>query len=121
VYVTDPPVNWIGPGKCTEEVMVPVHGFRLAPGGLVRVWIVVQAVQPGHFATSGQLVRYTQGGTQYQQLIPEGYDGQVSRTAPFIPVESFEARCLKIVKTRLLAGHYFHKPQLPAGGRSWSG
>jgi hypothetical protein len=45
-YATDPPVSWAGPGRCNEEMLVTLHGFRLAAGGLARVWIVVQAARP---------------------------------------------------------------------------
>lgn len=115
-YQTDPPVYWISKRTCNKQMMVPLHGFRLAPGGLARVWIVVQAARPGRFAITGHLVRYTQGGTLYQQLIPTGYKGLVGRTAPFIPVDWAQARCLKSTKTRLLHGQYVHKPPKPLGG-----
>jgi hypothetical protein len=109
-YETDPPVMWTGPGKCNEELLVRLHGFQLAAGGLARVWIVVQAARPGRFAVTGHLVRYTQGGTLYQKLVPEGYHGSISRTARFIPIDWSEARCLKIIKTRVLPGQHVHKP-----------
>jgi hypothetical protein len=115
-YATDPPVMWTGPGKCNKEQLVPLHGFRLPPAGLARVWIIVQAARPGRFAITGHLVRYTQGGTPYQQLVPTGYEGLVSRTAPFIPIDWSEARCLKIRKTRVLPGQHVHNPPPPAGG-----
>ncbi len=63
-----------------------LRGFRLAAHSLARVWMVVQAARPGRFAITGHLVRYSQAGTRYQQLIPEGYQGTVRRTAPFIPI-----------------------------------
>jgi hypothetical protein len=115
-YATDPPVSWTGPGHCDEERLVRLRGFRLAAGGLARVWIVVQAAEPGRFAISGHLVRYTQAGTLHQQLIPEGYQGSVSRTAPFIPIDWSEARCLKITKTRVLPGQHVRKSQRTAAG-----
>jgi hypothetical protein len=80
------------------------------------VWVVVQAARPGRFAVTGHLVRYTQGGTLYQQLIPTGYKGLVSRTAPFIAVWWAQTRCLKSTKTRLLRGQYVRKPRIPVGG-----
>jgi len=115
-YETDPPVWWVGHGTCLKQAMVPLHGFRLAPHGLARVWIVVQAARPGRFVITGHLVRYTQGGTFYQQLIPTGYHGTVSRSAQFIPVWRAQARCLKSTDARLLQGQYVRKPPAPAGG-----
>src|SRR5215467_12163525 len=115
-YQTDPPVFWTGPGACNEERLVRLRGFRLAAGGLARVWIVVQAARPGRFAISGHLVRYTRGGTAYQQLIPEGYRGSVSRTARFIPIDWSEARCLKITKTRVLPGQRVRNSRRLASG-----
>jgi len=85
-YETDPPVIWAGPGRCDQELLVRLRGFRLAAHSLARVWMVVQAARPGRFAITGHLVRYSQAGTRYQQLIPEGYQGTVRRTAPFIPI-----------------------------------
>jgi hypothetical protein len=55
-YETDPLVSWVSKGTCNKQMMVPLHGFRLAPGGLARVWIVVQAARPGRFAITGHLV-----------------------------------------------------------------
>jgi len=107
---TDPPVWWVGRGTCIKQRLLPLHGFRLAPGGLARVWIVVQVARPGRFAVTGHLVRYTQEGTLYQQLIPTGYKDLASRTAPFIPVYWAQARCLKRMKPRLLRGQRVHKP-----------
>jgi hypothetical protein len=115
-YQTDPPVLRTGPGKCSEELLVRLRGFRLAAGGLARVWIVVQAAQPGRYAISGHLVRYTQAGTVYQQLIPEGYQGSVSRTARFIPIDRSEARCLKSTTTRMLPGQHLRNSPPPATG-----
>jgi len=115
-YETDPPVEWTGPGECNQELLVPLHGFRLAAGGLARVWIVVQAARPGRFAITGHLVRYTQAGTRYRQLIPTGYQGSVSRTAPFTPIYWAQARCLKLMKPRVLPGQHLHQPQPAADG-----
>src|SRR5258707_327217 len=36
-YETDPPVYWVRSGTCIKQPMVPLDGFRLAPGGLARV------------------------------------------------------------------------------------
>jgi hypothetical protein len=115
-YATDPPVMWTGPGKCDEGVLVDLHGFRLPARSLARVWIVVQAARPGRFAITGHLVRYTQQGRLYRQLIPEGYRGTVSRTAPFIPIDWSEARCLKTTEPRVLPGQHVHRPRGPASG-----
>jgi hypothetical protein len=71
---------------CGKQVLVPVHGFRLVPGALARVWTVLQAAHPGKFRITGHIVRYLQNGISYQELIPTGYQGSVSRTAPFIAV-----------------------------------
>jgi hypothetical protein len=58
-YETDPPVFWVRKGTCLKQALVPIHGFRLAAGGLARVWIVVQAARPGRFAVTGHIARYS--------------------------------------------------------------
>ena len=115
-YETDPPVFWAGKGTCLKQTMVPLRGFRLAPGGLARVWIVVQGARPGRFAVTGHIVRYAQGGTLYRELIPTGYTGSVSRTAKFNPIYWAHARCLENMKPRLLHGQYVRNPVLTVGG-----
>jgi hypothetical protein len=115
-YETDPPVYWAGEGTCAKQTMVPLHGFRLEPGGLARVWIVVQAARPGRFAVTGHIVRYAQDGTPYRQLVPTGYTGSVSRTARFLPIYWAQARCVKSMKPRLLHGQYVRNPLPTVGG-----
>lgn len=116
-YQTDPPVFWSSSTRtCSTQELRPLRGFRIAPGGLARVWIVVQAAHPGQFAVTGHVVRYTQGGVLYRQAIPTGYKGLVSRTAPFIPLYWAQARCLTRTKARLLHGQSTHLPRSPASG-----
>ena len=103
------------------QVLRSLQGFRLPPGALARVWIIVQASRPGRFAVTGHAVRYTQAGTQYREVIPTGYTGSVSRAARFIPIDWAQARCLESMKPAILPGQ--RRPQLRrlvlvAGSRS---
>jgi hypothetical protein len=109
-YQTDPPVFWTSPQTCSTQELRSLRGFRIPPGGLARVWIVVQAASPGQFAVTSHTVRYTEDGVQYQQAIPTGYKGLVSRTAPVIPLYWAQARCLTRTKARLLQGQSTHRP-----------
>ena len=109
--VFPPAAYWPPAASCGKQVLVPLHGFRLAPGALARVWVLVQAASPGPFFVRAHLVRYRQHGVSYRQLIPTGYQGSVSRTAAFIPIDKEQARCLKSENVRPLQGHYLHKPK----------
>ena len=107
-----PPAAWWPPtASCGKQVLVPLHGFRLAPRALARVWIRIQGARPGPFHVTGDLVRYRQNGVSYRQVIPTGYRGSVNRHAPFIPIDKEQARCIKSEKVRPLRGHYLRKPK----------
>jgi hypothetical protein len=109
--VSAPEAWWPPAASCGRQPLVPLHGFRLAPKALARVWIVIRAAEPGKFHVGAHLVRYRQDGISYQQLIPTGYEGSVSRTAPFIPIDKEQVRCMKSEHVRPLPGHYVHKPK----------
>ncbi len=109
--VSAPAAYWPPAASCGRQPLAPLHGFRLAPGKLVRVWMVIQAARPGKFLVKAHLVRYRQQGMSYRQLIPTGYSGSVSSNAPFIPIDKEQARCMKSENVRPLKGHYLHKPK----------
>ncbi len=109
--VSAPEAWWPPTASCGRQPLVPLHGFRLAPGVLARIWVVIQAARPGKFFAKAHLVLYTQGGISYRQLIPTGYRGSVSRNAPFAPIDKEQARCMKSEHVRPLKGNYLHKPK----------
>jgi hypothetical protein len=110
-FEVDPPVYfWKPTNSCGRQVLLRLRGFRLAAGALARVWIVIQAARPGRFSVGTHLIRYSVNGTEYQQPIPTGYKGTVSRKAPFLPIDPSEARCIKSMHPRLLRGQFVHKP-----------
>ena len=101
-YRTDPPIAWWPPtGTCGRQVLDPVRGYVLPSRGIARVWIVLKATRPGRYRFS-HVLHYTQGGHQYQEVIPEFVQGRVAPHAPYIPIDAMEKRCLKQTKTRLL-------------------
>jgi hypothetical protein len=109
--VYPPTAYWPPAASCGKQPLVPLPGFRLAPGTLARVWFRIQGAAPGPFLVAGDLVRYQQHGAGYRQLIPTGYKGSVSRTAPFIPIDKEQARCINSENARPLRGHYLRKPK----------
>ncbi|HXP18536.1 MAG TPA: hypothetical protein VN840_02710 [Streptosporangiaceae bacterium] len=109
--VFPPAAYWPPAASCGKQPLVRLHGFRLAPGALARVWIRIQGARPGPFLITGDLVRYRQNGVSYRQVIPTGYKGSVSRNAPFIPIDKEQARCVKSENVRPLRGHYLRKPK----------
>ncbi|HEX7993640.1 MAG TPA: hypothetical protein VF506_06930 [Streptosporangiaceae bacterium] len=107
-----PPTEvWVLTGKCNQQVLVPVPGFRLPPKGQARVWFRIEGAGPGAFNIKGDVVRYRMNGLSYRQLIPTGYKGSVSKHARFEPVDPDQARCLKQMHAHLLPGNYLTKPK----------
>ncbi len=101
-YRTDPPVAWWAPTRtCGRQVLDPVRGYVLPPRGIARVWVVLQAARPGRYSF-GHVLRYTQGGRQYQEVVREVVRGRVAPHAPYIPVDATEKYCLSRAKTKLL-------------------
>jgi hypothetical protein len=110
-YEVFPPAAWWPPtASCGKQPLLPVRGFRLAPGALARVWVVIQGIRPGPFLVRAHLVRYRQNGVSYRQLIPTGYQGSVGKNAPLIPIDKDQARCMKSENVRPLPGHYPVRP-----------
>jgi hypothetical protein len=107
-----PPTGYWGrTGSCGKQVLDPVTGFRIAPGKEVRVWFRIQATKPGTFHVKGDVVLYRQNGITYRQFMPTGYKSSVSSDAPFLPIEDWQARCMKAEHARPLPGQYVTKPK----------
>lgn len=109
--VYPPTAYWPPAASCGKQPLVSLAGFRLAPGTQARVWFRIQGAEPGRFLVTGDLVRYRQDGVSYRQLIPTGYRGSVSMTAPFIPIDKEQARCIESENVRPLTGHYLRRPK----------
>ena len=93
-YRTDPPV-WRDPqGACHSAVLRPLEGFSLAAGGEMRVWVVLETLAPGAFFIRSHTVSYSQGGLDYEQVLPIGYRGEVERGADPPRLDRTERPCL---------------------------
>ena len=112
-YVLHPPAAYSATcGLMREAAPGPLPGFRLAPGTQARVWFRIQGAAPGPFAVKGDLVRYRQRrGSATSSSSLTGHPGSVSRTAPFIPIDKEQARCIKSENVQPLSGHYLRKPE----------
>jgi len=94
-YVTNPPV-WENEGVCHWALLEPVSGFVIEPGQTVRLWVVFEGVSPGTYHTTGQAVTYMQGGAEYVQVMPVGYEGTVSADAMPLRPYKLERPCLHL-------------------------
>jgi hypothetical protein len=56
--VYPPAAYWPPAASCGKQPLVPLRGFRLAPGAQARVWFRIQGAAPGPFAVKGERVRY---------------------------------------------------------------
>src|SRR5215813_11119109 len=77
-YETDPPVTK-GRHGCIVETLKPMRGYRLGPHALARIWVVFQAIHTGRYKITRHIVTYTQDGVRYQQSVPQGYVGVVTK------------------------------------------
>jgi hypothetical protein len=84
------------PGGCIVETLRPVKGFRLPPDGLVRIWVVFQAIHTGRYKITRHIVSYTQNGVKYQQAPVQGYEGVVTRNGTHLNPSSSERPCLSL-------------------------
>jgi hypothetical protein len=104
-FNTYPPVER-NSGKCDEDLLRTVHGFRMKPGANANVYVVIQAREPGLYNVTHHVVNYTQNGTTYNESITTGYTGSVARNARYIPADPTQTTCLKSTGARLLP--WFH-------------
>lgn len=98
IFTTDPPVAFIG-GVCHWPKLEPLRGFRLEPGGEMRVWMVIAGIEPGRFRITSHTVYYRQEGTLYRQVIPIGYAGRVEAGADPLRPDPTERPCLDMTST----------------------
>jgi len=81
---------------CIVETLRPVKGFRLPPRGWARIWVVFRAVRIGRYDITEHLVSYTQNGITYQQTLPQGYRGAVTKHGTQLTPSSVEKPCLSL-------------------------
>jgi len=105
IYVVDPPAYGVH-SPCHFAPLRPVQGFKMTPGSMARVWILVRALRPGRWAIPANVVRYTAEGIAYRQAMQFREHGSVATDAPNLPVNVNEARCVRGMDARLLAGHH---------------
>jgi hypothetical protein len=104
LYTTDPPV--LMEKNCRRQSLFPVKGFRMAPGTDVRIWIVLRAERPGHWAIPQHVLYYTQDGNKYRQAEPLQAYGLVTANAAYIPPEWNEADCVRPERALFLSGYH---------------
>ncbi len=88
-------------GACSVQTLRPLRGFVLAAGRTMRFLVLLRAVAPGRFHSTGADVYYTQAGTLSHQLIPIGFTATVRRGVRPFPLEPWERTCAH-TSTRLL-------------------
>jgi hypothetical protein len=104
LYTTDPPV--LMEKNCRVQALFPVRRFRMAPGTDVRVWVVLRARRPGHWAIPRHVIYYTQDGSSYRQAEPLRAYGLVTAKAAYIPPDYGEAACVRPERARFLSGYH---------------
>jgi hypothetical protein len=73
-YATDPPVMKSAQG-CIVETLRRVKGFR-PPRGWARIW---DGVSAGRYTITRHVVTYTQDGARFRRVLPQGYEGVVTK------------------------------------------
>ena len=93
-FMTYPPVFTESHG-CHKQALHEVNGFRMSPGSIARIFVVLRAIRTGKFAIPYHVVLYDMNGTEYRQDIPTKITGFVSKTARVLPVPDQQANCVK--------------------------
>jgi hypothetical protein len=93
IWTTNPPVDREG-GMCHRPVIEPLQGLVLSPGGRARLWIVIQAVQPGAYKQTTQTVYYTQADSEFRQEIDFYFRGTVRPSSAGPVMDPGETSCL---------------------------
>jgi hypothetical protein len=91
-YQTDPPVFW--QGHCRKQALFPVNGFRMTPGSIAWLWVVLRAIKPGRWKIPFHTIYYMMNGVQNRQVIPLSAYGSVSKDAAYIPPYYAMAKCV---------------------------
>lgn len=93
LYTTNPPVFFEG-SICRKQALVPVRAFRLTPGSVARMWIVLRAMRPGKWVIPAHVIYYSQGPVRYKQTLAVRAYGSVADGAPYIPPDWATAKCV---------------------------
>jgi len=93
LYEMTPPVFYEH-SRCRKQLLVPVSGFRMAPGSQAWVWIVLRALRPGRWAIPYHVVNYSADGVRYSERIPLTEYGAVDKRAAYIPPYWGFAKCV---------------------------
>ena len=93
IYTMSPPVMYFS-RRCHRQVLQPVRGYRMTPGSIAWIWIVVRAVKPGKWVIPRDVLYYTINGAEYQEPFPQELTGTVSSNARYIPPFWAEAKCV---------------------------
>jgi hypothetical protein len=92
-FVTDPPV-FLFEGHCLVQRLEPFDHLVVHQGQDVRLYVVLQATQPGRLRTTGYQLTYTVNGTTYTQDLPVGYTTWVRKGVPPRAPHPQERACL---------------------------
>jgi hypothetical protein len=93
LYQVNPPAFFAG-GICRRQALFPVPGYRMAPGSLARILVIVRAVRPGRWAIPVHVVNYTIQGVPYRQAMQIRAWGSVSDDAAYIAPYWAQAKCV---------------------------
>jgi hypothetical protein len=104
LYTTNPPVLFEG-HACRKQALAPVRGFRMRPGSVARIWIVLRAIRPGKWSISSHVISYTVGKARYRQVEPVRAYGSVADHAAYIPPDSEMAECVGPEGAAFLPGY----------------
>jgi len=83
IFYSYPPAQQMESGECAVQRLFPVDGYVLPPatGGipaLAHVMILMEAVAPGSFHVTSDVVTYQQGASERQAALGYGLRGAVA-------------------------------------------
>ena len=105
LYTTKPPVFFEG-HRCHRQALFPVRGFRMTPGSIARIWIVLRAIRSGRWNIPSQVIYYSVGNSRYQQSEPVRSYGAVANDAQYIKPDHAMSQCVKPGVAAFLAGYH---------------
>lgn len=80
-YSANPPSD-DSSGECLTQPLRPVQGFELEPGESAAIAASLRVVKQGAFYIEGYSVEYEHDGQVFEEVIPTGFSGRVTRDRP---------------------------------------
>jgi hypothetical protein len=95
IFKTYPPATSNADDQgCSVQVLQPIVGFVLAPGGEARILLLVEADVPGEFKIDGYRVQYEQDGRMYSQVLSIGLEGSVREGVKRMLIPRVQRPCI---------------------------